>query len=225
MQAILLTMRAYALCGRSRIILYTVVPCFCLQAITVIVMTGMAYTTANMRKYFMNLGSPIGSVTQSATLDDSAFQPFAFIIPALELAFDIMLFASALYGYSKHAIESMRMAKSWSVNPLVRLLVTTHILYFLCYLAFQAISFVISDPSLNPVSDEYADLVVNTLDDVILAVATVIGPRMVLSLRAQHAEPAELPFDAELTTIQFSAQKPGLQSRAENFSRGSHGYP
>ncbi|KAH7906862.1 hypothetical protein BJ138DRAFT_1161570 [Hygrophoropsis aurantiaca] len=222
MQAILL-MRAYALCSQSRIMLYTVVPCFCLQAVTVIVMTGMAYTTANMRKYFMDLGSPIGSVTQSATLDDSAFQPFAFIIPALELAFDIMLFVSALYGYSKHAIESMRMAKSWSVNPLVSLLVTTHMLYFLCYLAFQVISFVISDPSLN--LTEYADLVVNTLDDVILSVATIIGPRMVLSLRAQHAKPPELAFNAELTTIQFGAQKPGFRSRAENFSQGSHEYP
>ncbi|KAH7920502.1 hypothetical protein BV22DRAFT_798954 [Leucogyrophana mollusca] len=212
MQAILL-MRAYALCGGSTIIFYVMVPCFCCQAIAVVVMTGMAYTIPTMRKYFVFLGAPIGSVTQDAVLDAAAFRPLAVIIPALELVFDVMIFVLALFAFLKHATEARELSGRWSVNPLMKLLVTDQMLYFLCYLALQAISFVISDPDINPT--EYADVVVNTTDDVLLGLAAILGPRMVLSLRAQEAKSGEDTFDAELTTIQFGARDLPLRSIGE----------
>ncbi|KAH7927337.1 hypothetical protein BV22DRAFT_1127474 [Leucogyrophana mollusca] len=198
MQVILL-MRAYALCNQSKKVLTFLVFCFCCQAIAAIVLTGIQYNFPTMRIYVAFLGPAIGSVTQSSEVDPSAFVVAPVIVVVIQLVMDAILFIFALCAFSKHALEARRLDGGWSVSPLMRLLITDQILYFICYVAWQAISVAAEYSS----AEVQAPLWVTIADSILNVLVVIIGPRMVLSLRAKEQQTRDGTIETELSTIHF----------------------
>ncbi|KAH7920039.1 hypothetical protein BV22DRAFT_831534 [Leucogyrophana mollusca] len=210
MQAILLT-RAYALCNCSKRILAFLLVCFSCQAITVLVITGMLFNFPIVEKYIFSVGPLVGSVFEGFNADFSVLQPLLIISIIVQLAFDAVLLAIALFVSVKHGLQSRRLNKGWSVNPLVKALIADQTLYFVWFAVWQATAI----PEWIPNSTAGGSAVFSGFVNVFNGLAVIAGPRMVISLRAQETKTREGTLCAEMSTIQFGARVPPYQSVGE----------
>ncbi|KAH7927424.1 hypothetical protein BV22DRAFT_1045350 [Leucogyrophana mollusca] len=223
MQAILLV-RVYALYNRSKKLLAFLLVCFFCEAIVVLVISGMLFNFSVMGRYFLSVGpNSFGSVTEEEEVDPFAFGPLGVVDVMMQLSFDVILLAFALFAAVKHALEARRLHGAWSINPLVKALVADQIIYFVGprvtfthselarNVIWQAIVIPVILP--NPNADGSPFMVI--LNDVFNAFAVSAGPHMVISLRAQELKTAEGTSLGELSTIQFGARDLPAQSVEE----------
>ncbi|KAH7926114.1 hypothetical protein BV22DRAFT_386168 [Leucogyrophana mollusca] len=203
MQAILL-MRVFALCGRSKAVLVFLSACFFCQTAVVIALLAKQLDFSFLGKSILLIGPAIGSVEQEIDMDYHIFGPLPAVQTSVQLAFDIILFAFALFAFSRHALEARALAGGWSVNPLVKLLTADQTLYFLCYALWQALTIPETLPSYSTTQSENLDIAINILFSLIV----IFGPRMVIRLRAEELRSREGTFEEELSTIQFGPGNP-----------------
>ncbi|KAH7930129.1 hypothetical protein BV22DRAFT_76148 [Leucogyrophana mollusca] len=106
----------------------------------------------------------------------------------------------ALFAFTKHALEDRRLAGRWDVSPLMKLLIKDQMLYFVCYVVWQALDIPAASPGVSP--PHTLIIVIDVLD----ALVVIAGPRMVISLRAAESQLIEGSFQTELSTIDFDAR-------------------
>ncbi|KAH7920104.1 hypothetical protein BV22DRAFT_825160 [Leucogyrophana mollusca] len=211
MQAILLV-RVYALYNRSKKLLAFLLACFCCEAIAVLVISGMLYDFSVMRRYIVAIDpNSIGSVEQEGEVDPAALEPLAGVYVIMELTFDVILLALALFAAVKHALEARRLHRTWSINPLVKSLVADQIIYFIVNVIWQAIVI----PAILPNFSAAGSPFVIGLNNFFNAFAVLAGPHAVISLRAQELKTVEGTSHGELSTIQFGARDLPAQSVEE----------
>ncbi|KAH7903236.1 hypothetical protein BJ138DRAFT_1195599, partial [Hygrophoropsis aurantiaca] len=138
MQAILV-IRVYALLNRSKKVLVFLATCYTLQAAAVFVMTALEYNSRALHEY-----------GQDSTI--------------VSLVFDGILLSFALRAFVIHALEAKTLNRGWSVNVLVRTIVTDHLVYFVCNIIW--LSLVIASKYLAE-------------QNVFTTLAVLAGPRMV----------------------------------------------
>ncbi|KAH7920581.1 hypothetical protein BV22DRAFT_791840 [Leucogyrophana mollusca] len=187
MQAILL-LRAYALCNRSRKVLAFLLSSFVCEMIAIVVVIGKSLELMAMGGFVTSMGA---LKADSAT--SYAFARWLMVYRAIQLAFDILLLAVALFGSVKHTLE----AKGWSVNPPVKALVADQIGYFVWYAVWQGTSLT------TTTSVDAGVSALEGLSYLFSAFAIIAGPRMVISLRTRELETREGTLPTQLSTIQF----------------------
>ncbi|KAH7907908.1 hypothetical protein BJ138DRAFT_1158899 [Hygrophoropsis aurantiaca] len=209
MQAILV-IRIYALCNRSKVVLIFLTIIYVLQAIVIIVAAGLIFNLSVMRKYVISVSPALGSVAQFTTINSDVF----FLPPQdstiLSVVFDAILLMFALFAFVRHALEARKLDGGWSMSSLVRIIVADHMLYFICYLTWLAISL-----ATNYIESGFV-LYTDVLS-VFNALAVIAGPRMVISLRGheQKTRDSGSAPDHEMSTIQFGVREPPAQSGVE----------
>ncbi|KAH7907909.1 hypothetical protein BJ138DRAFT_424659 [Hygrophoropsis aurantiaca] len=198
MDAILLV-RAYALCNQSKITLCILLICFFVQMVVVFILMGTEYNAITIRKFVQYVGAPIGSVTQDIGENITAFVPPPLVVTVVQLAFNIIVFGFAMSAFVRHARESKELHGRWSVSPLLKLLIHDQMIYFFCYVVWQALDLPVDAPGLPQ------NQALTTIADALDALVIIAGPRMVISLRAQETKLVGERFQTEFSTINFGA--------------------
>ncbi|KAH7911242.1 hypothetical protein BJ138DRAFT_949464 [Hygrophoropsis aurantiaca] len=190
MQAILL-LRVYALYNRSKKILAILLACFFCQAIASIVLEAMQYNSSFIGKYIISVGGPsLGSFGEETDANPAFFPTTPKIYLLILLAFSVILFAFAIVAFVKHALQNKASHGSWAINPLIKLLITDHTLYFLCYTIVQAVmlaKFIVGMPLVA--------LWMLTIQNVLQPLLVIFGPRMVLTLRVKDRDAKRITFE------------------------------
>ncbi|KAH7904965.1 hypothetical protein BJ138DRAFT_1106376 [Hygrophoropsis aurantiaca] len=195
MQAILV-IRVYALLNRSKKVLVFLATCYTLQAAAVFVMTALEYNSGALHGYVVSIGPTIGSVTQNiVNSNTSTLTLVGQDSTIVSLVFDGILLSFALRAFVIHALEAKTLNRGWSVNVLVRTIVTDHLVYFVCNIIW--LSLVIASKYLAE-------------QNVFTTLAVLAGPRMVTSLRATDTKTRRegRALESELSTIRFGIQEP-----------------
>ncbi|KAH7917839.1 hypothetical protein BV22DRAFT_1135075 [Leucogyrophana mollusca] len=206
MQVILL-LRAYALCNRSRKVFVILLVSFVCEMIAVVVVKGKSL-------HFFDIATSTGwadGVLGAYSVYSYPLDLWQTVSKAIQLAFDILLLAVALFGSVKHALETKRFTKGWSINPLVKVLAEDQIAYFVWYAAWQG-------TDLSAIIINSAGVGTSALDglhSLFGAFAIIAGPRMVISLRAQELKTREGTLQTQLSTIRFHARGSSSQLDAE----------
>ncbi|KAH7905254.1 hypothetical protein BJ138DRAFT_1165145 [Hygrophoropsis aurantiaca] len=166
-------------------------------------------------EYYASVGPAIGSVVQPVRINSSAL-PFLITLnrdsTILSVVFETILLLFALWAFVKHALEAKTWGGGWSINVLLRTLVADHVLYFVCYLAWQALSLVV-----NNAESSFPNVLLDDLYDIFSALVVVAGPRMVISLRATEDKTrgeGRTSEDEVVSIIQFGIQEPHTQSES-----------
>ncbi|KAH7911245.1 hypothetical protein BJ138DRAFT_949713 [Hygrophoropsis aurantiaca] len=186
MQAILL-LRVYALYNRSKKILAILLACFFCQVVASIVLVAMQYNTSFIGKYIISVGPSLGSFAEESDANPAFYPTTPKVTLPIILAFDVILFALAIVAFVKHALQSKASHGSWAINSLLKLLITDHILYFLCYMVLQAV--LLAKFIVGPLM--WMITVQMVLDPLVL----IFGPRMVLTLRVRDRDAKMMPFE------------------------------
>ncbi|KAH7908080.1 hypothetical protein BJ138DRAFT_1208636 [Hygrophoropsis aurantiaca] len=181
MQAILV-IRVYALFNRSKKVLIFLVTFYGLQTIATFVMLGFMFNKRALHEYVTSISPTIGSVTQDINLNlPSKFFPFVQAMTILPVAFDTFLLFFALWAFLKHALEAKKLNGGWSINVLVRTLMADHLVYFVCNLTWLSLmvaaNYFTTELKVSGIS-------FYTATYFFTALVVVVGPRMVISLRA-----------------------------------------
>ncbi|KAH7920095.1 hypothetical protein BV22DRAFT_1133342 [Leucogyrophana mollusca] len=120
----------------------------------------------------------------------------------MQLAFDVILLAFALFAAVKHALETRQLHGKWSINPLVKALVADQIIYFIGNVIWQATAIPLASPNSNAVGSSF----MGGVNSFFNAFVVSAGPHMVISLRAQEVQTMEGTSHGEMSTIQFGAR-------------------
>ncbi|KAH7904005.1 hypothetical protein BJ138DRAFT_1119831 [Hygrophoropsis aurantiaca] len=201
--AAILVIRVYALLNRSKKVLVFLATCYTLQAAAVFVMTALEYNSGALHGYVVAIGPTIGSVTQSiVNSNTSTLTLVGQDSTIVSLVFDGILLSFALRAF---ALEAKTLNRGWSINVLVRTMVTDHLVYFVCNIIW--LSLVIASKYLAEVS---------TIQNVFTTLAVLAGPRMVISLRATENKTRRegRALESELSTIRFGTREPPTQSQS-----------
>ncbi|KAH7905738.1 hypothetical protein BJ138DRAFT_727718 [Hygrophoropsis aurantiaca] len=204
MQA-LLAIRVYALCHQSKKVLYFLLTFYILQAITVVVMTVLPFNTPTLQKSIVAIGPAIGSVEQNIDSVGPLFSPLILDSTFVSVVFDAALLAFALSAFMRHAFEAKTRDRRWSINVLVRTLVADHLLFFVCNLAWLVLSV-----AANYINELNFSLMTSlNAEDVFNALAVVVGPCMVISLRAMENKTREGggTLGDKMSTMRFDVQE------------------
>ncbi|KAH7917294.1 hypothetical protein BV22DRAFT_1135527 [Leucogyrophana mollusca] len=199
MQAILL-LRAYVLCNRSKKVLAFLLSSFVCEMIAIVVVIGRSLGLIAMGGFVTFMGA-----VKTDSANSYALAHWLVVYRAIQLAFDILLRAIALFGSVKHTLE----AKGWSVNPLVKALVADQIGYFVWYAVWQGTNLTTTTGVDAGVS------ALEALNYIFGGFAIIAGPRMVISLRARELKTREGTLQTELSTIQFNVRGSPSQLDAE----------
>ncbi|KAH7917904.1 hypothetical protein BV22DRAFT_924799 [Leucogyrophana mollusca] len=213
MQALLL-LRAHALCNRSRKVLVVLLVSFVCEMIAIVVVIVKALDLVAMG-WLVSFRGPDGRVLMAYSANSYALDLWQTVYRAIQLAFDILLLAVALFGSMRHRLE----AQGWSVNPLVKALVEDQIAYFVLYagsfftlgsatycgFARYAVWQGTSLPTISSVAAGVSAL--EGLSYLFGAFAIIAGPRMVISLREHELKTQEGTLQTQLSTIQFNVRE------------------
>ncbi|KAH7907624.1 hypothetical protein BJ138DRAFT_1159704 [Hygrophoropsis aurantiaca] len=148
MQAILL-IRAYALCGQSKIVLALLLTCYLSLALAVWILTGLCYNLPTMKNFLLYLSPAVGNIEQLSYVNPTVDGNFLQDITIFFISFDILVLLIALYGFITHVLEARRTHGGWSVNNLIRILTADQVLYFLCFVGWMILSFAIMVDSVS----------------------------------------------------------------------------
>ncbi|KAH7926115.1 hypothetical protein BV22DRAFT_386758 [Leucogyrophana mollusca] len=207
MQAILL-MRVFALCSRSKAILVFLSVCFFCQTVVVVALSAKQLNFSFFGQAILSVGPTIGSVEQEVDINGSIFGSLPTVQTSVQLVFDTVLFAFALFALSRHVLEARALTRGWLVNPLVKFLAADQTPYFLCYALWQALTIPETLPTLSTTQSDTLDVVSNVL----FAFIVIFGPRMVIRLRAEELRSREGTLQEELSTIRFGSGDPSALS-------------
>ncbi|KAH7923131.1 hypothetical protein BV22DRAFT_608071 [Leucogyrophana mollusca] len=159
----------------------------------------MLYNFSVMRGYFASVGpNSFGSVEEEGEPNLSVFEPWGVVDIAVQLTLNIVLLAFALLAAIKHACEARGLQQTWSINPLVKTLVSDQIIYFIGNVIWQATIISMIVPNSIAGSMFMAELL-----SFFTTFAVLAGPRMVISLRAQELKKVEGSSHGELSTVRF----------------------
>ncbi|KAH7906147.1 hypothetical protein BJ138DRAFT_1163304 [Hygrophoropsis aurantiaca] len=153
MQAILV-IRVYALFNKSKKVLIFLATSYVFQATATFVIMGLVNNKRVVDGYYTSIGPTIGSVQELSNLNPSALSFLTILnqdITILSIVFDAILLLFALWAFVIHALEAKTLDGGWSVNALVRTLVTDHLLYFICYLVWQSLSLAVNDTEVGAI--------------------------------------------------------------------------
>ncbi|KAH7906077.1 hypothetical protein BJ138DRAFT_1224241 [Hygrophoropsis aurantiaca] len=208
MQAIL-AIRVYALFNRSKKVLVFLATLYALQATATLVLTALLINNRALHEYVTFISPAIGSVAQFVSTDASAYVPFNQDSIFLPLAFDTILLLFALWAFVKHALEAKTLDGGWSINVLLRTLVADHLVYFVCFQMWIALS--IAGNYME--TDGPQTAILTGAFNVFNALVVVFGPRMVISLRAieNKTRGDGRSLEGEISTIRFGIQELPIQ--------------
>ncbi|KAH7908573.1 hypothetical protein BJ138DRAFT_1103396 [Hygrophoropsis aurantiaca] len=186
---VILLLRVYALYNRSKKILAVLLACFFCQAIASIVLQAMQYNSSFIGKYITSVGPSLGSFSEEGDVNPAFVPTTPKVFLPILLVFDVILFAFAIVAFVKHALQSKASHGSWAINSLIKLSITDHTLYFLCYTVWQAVS----------LADSIVGILISTwmatIKFVLLSLVVIFGPSMVLILRARDRDAKRIPFE------------------------------
>ncbi|KAH7924503.1 hypothetical protein BV22DRAFT_500593 [Leucogyrophana mollusca] len=207
MQVILL-LRAYALCNRSRKVLVFLSVSFVCEmiAIVVVVVKSLDLVAKGALAAIMD---PTSNVSRADNASSYALDLWLTAYRAIQLAFDILLLLVALFGSVKHALE----VKGWSINPLVKALAKDQIFYFVWYAVWQGTTLP------TTIGADVGIAALDGLNYLFGAFAIIAGPRVVISLRALEHKTREGASSTELSTIQFVPRGP-MRTHSSGSRRG-----
>ncbi|KAH7903453.1 hypothetical protein BJ138DRAFT_1168122 [Hygrophoropsis aurantiaca] len=211
MQAILL-IRIYALFNRSKKVLVFLATLYVIQVTIVFVAVGLLLNNRATHQYLVSISPAYGSVTQVATSNTPAFLAEAHASTILSAVCDVILLFFALWAFVRHAREAKTLHGGWSINVLVRTMVTDHLLYYVCYVVWLSLAL-----ATNYITNLTASSALLTdVLDFCNALAVVAGPRMVISLRSMENKTRGEgeTMDVELSTIRFDIQEPPTKSES-----------
>ncbi|KAH7905589.1 hypothetical protein BJ138DRAFT_1118336 [Hygrophoropsis aurantiaca] len=202
MQAILL-IRVYALFNRSKKVLIFLATLYALQATATLALTALLYNNRALHDNIASIGPAIGSVVQIVNENPSPYTPFAQDGTLLPPVFDTIVLIFALWAFIKHALEAKTLDGGWSINLLVRTLIADHLVYFVCFQIWMALTL-----ATDYATDEPS--VLTMVFCVFTALVVIVGPRMVISLRAieNKSRGEGVILGGNLTTVRFGIREP-----------------
>ncbi|KAH7911474.1 hypothetical protein BJ138DRAFT_913493 [Hygrophoropsis aurantiaca] len=217
MQAILVN-RVYALFNQSRKVLIFLATLYALQTIVTFVMTALLFNNRALREYIVSIGPVIGSVIQNVTTNPDAYASFTQDVTMLAVVFNTILLFFALWAFVRHASEARALDGGWSINVLVKTLVADHLVYFVCNLIWLSLTLA---ANYIPNSSVLSALLAGVYD-VFSALAVVVGPHMVISLRVieNKSRREGVILEDSLSAIRFAIREsPSIQSESSGDRR------
>ncbi|KAH7906689.1 hypothetical protein BJ138DRAFT_1162027 [Hygrophoropsis aurantiaca] len=208
MQAILM-IRVYALFNRSKKVLIFLTTLHAFQTTAIFVMTALVINKQALHAFVISVSPAIGSVAQYFTLNPPLeYLPFNQATTCLAVGFDIMLFFFALWAFVRHAMEAKKLDGGWSINVLVKTLMTDHLVYFVCNLTSLLIIL-----STNYKPSGFIGL---CMIDISSGLVVIAGPHMMISLRETEKKTRGEggTVEGEVSTIRFGARELPAQSES-----------
>ncbi|KAH7907865.1 hypothetical protein BJ138DRAFT_1103951 [Hygrophoropsis aurantiaca] len=204
MQAILV-IRVYALFNRSKKVLIFLATLYALQATATLALTALLYNNRALPEYIVSVGPAIGSVTQNVSTNSSTYAPFDQDGTFLPPVFDTIVLFFALWAFVRHVLEAKTLDGGWSVNVLVKTLVADHLVYFVCFQIWMTLAI-----AANYATHEPNTVILVGAFNFFTALVVVVGPRMVISLRAieNKTRGEGVILGGNLSTIRFAVHEP-----------------
>ncbi|KAH7908162.1 hypothetical protein BJ138DRAFT_392530 [Hygrophoropsis aurantiaca] len=211
MQAILMV-RVLALFNQRKKVVIFLATFYCLQATAVFVMAAISMNNRVLQEEFTSISPAIGSVTQNVNTNNSvALLVLAQDSTIVSVVFDSVMLLFALWAFVKHAFEAKTLLGKWSIDVLVRTLVTDQLVYFVCIQTCLSLSL-----ATNYITESSSYVHLTDVLDVFGALIVVAGPRMVISLRAMENKTKGEggTLEGELSTVRFGNRELHTQSES-----------